>query len=51
MTDFESDKLFESIDVAINSSIVPSSRNDKLYPGVDVINCIEEMIKLIIETI
>lgn len=51
MADFESDELFKSVYVAIDCSIVPSSRNYKLYPSVYVINCIEKMVKFIIETI
>ena len=44
MADFKSDKLFESIDVAVNGSIVPPCRYYEFYSSIKVINCVEEMI-------
>lgn len=51
MADFKGDELFESIDVAINCCIVPSCWYYEFYSCIDVVNSVEEMIKLIVETI
>lgn len=49
MAKFECYVFFQSVEIAIYCSVVPSGRNDKVQPGVNVIGGSKEMIKFIVE--
>jgi len=49
MADLECDVLLQAIDITIDCSVVPSCGDNKLDSGIDVVDCIQQMIELVIE--